>query len=202
MKRNKKSDVSAEQNKDDLVDKAFNRSVLLAVVSILLCLACLTATTWAWFQRDINSATNTIQTQPYMLTASIKDENGARVTFDEISVGHYEGAFQPDQTYTVELTAEGTGKNGYCKLIVEDQQDMTFYTNLVTILDPSEPTVASFQFKLTDTDASTHKVCLDLRWGTYSGTPQIMPDGGEYVISMTDRSISRVAELTEGEDQA
>ncbi len=47
-------------NVDKLTDKAFSRSVIIAVVSIVLCIVCLSSATFAWFTTTTTSSQNVV----------------------------------------------------------------------------------------------------------------------------------------------
>ena len=53
---------------EKVTEKAFGKVLLSSVCSILLCMACLMGTTWAWFRADLENKENLIQ------TADVQDE--------------------------------------------------------------------------------------------------------------------------------
>ena len=53
--------MEKQNNKTDkLTDKAFSRLVITSVIGILVCIACLCSTTFAWFTGATESNTNTV----------------------------------------------------------------------------------------------------------------------------------------------
>ncbi|MBQ9761213.1 MAG: hypothetical protein IJW16_07675 [Clostridia bacterium] len=192
MKRLKDEQLNEQEKNDKLTEKAFTNSIFVSILSILLCMVCLSAVTWAWFNGSVSSAPNTIETQSYVLTMQLRDSNLISVDLGTPNAkGQYNLALKSGEQYTVILTAEGTGKNGYCKITVGEK---SYYTNLVTIQNGVD-TVSTFQFKLDNTSEPTVNVSFDLHWGTYSGIPHIEAPG-EYVIDVTQNEISRVVVAT------
>lgn len=82
-----------------VTEKMFSRVLISSVCSILLCMVCLTATSWAWFTASVESTVN-IQTAPVTLKTEVK--LGTQ-TVDALANGSY--SLVPGQ-YKLELTLE------------------------------------------------------------------------------------------------
>ncbi len=80
--------------------------LLPSFVGILICMACLAGTTWAWFSTGV-------QTQPQTIMAASFD---IVVTIDDVPVD-ISRSLIAGQAYKVTLTASGTAPSGgYCKV--------------------------------------------------------------------------------------
>ena len=117
---------------EKVTEKMFGRVLLSSVCSILLCMACLVGTTWAWFSVSVENTGNTIQIGSPKVSISV---NGSNLVSDtvlqsgthRVSITHAsEGDdFQRKSTLYVALTVDGTklaytilnSENQYCQEI-------------------------------------------------------------------------------------
>ena len=95
-----------------VTEAALTRSLTMSVIGIILCMVCLTGTTWAWYSSSVTSGENVI-VGPYF----------------DVDVAVVDGSAKPDAdgvysfsggTHTVKLTGEGTAENGFCQIIATD----------------------------------------------------------------------------------
>lgn len=158
----------SQRKKDPLTEKAFLRSVVISVISVIFCMVALSSATWAWFRAEVSSAANTILTGSYELSVSVTD-GSAPLAFDRTPEGYYRYALAQGGSYTVTLSSDGTGSNGYCRILTGGR---TYYTGLVTVGD-AQANPCSFSITVSE-DAD---VLFDLRWGTYSGENDVSAGG-------------------------
>ncbi len=130
------------------------RLFLSSFVGIILCMACLAGSTWAWFTSTVQTAPQTIEAANYDISAAVTDASGQPVPSGQ--------PLEAGQKYTVTLTAAGTAlSGGYCKV---EGGTNPLYT--VTLL-PGE----SLSFTLIpETEAAYTFTAV---WGEYSGGADI-----------------------------
>lgn len=136
--------------KERITEAVLFRTLAVSAASILLCLAGLTGTTWAWFTLEIRSGPNTIQCADYSARASVTDASSQELPLDSpLAPG----------TYTVTLTLNGpAGKPGCCLLTVKTGQETTvWYTDSMT-------TSSSVTFSLSLSQSAEIVACAS--WGT------------------------------------
>lgn len=85
------------------------RLFLSSFVGIILCMACLAGSTWAWFSATVQTVPQTIEAANYDISAAVTDASGQPVPSGQ--------PLEAGQKYTVTLTAAGTAlSGGYCKV--------------------------------------------------------------------------------------
>jgi len=101
-------------------EKIFLRSIAASICSILLCLACLASTTWAWFVMNISTDTTTIQAAALGVTVKAGEN-----TIDPTEPGG--GTYQLSAgDYTVTLVPKESTAVGYCLIdVIEDNAQAT-----------------------------------------------------------------------------
>ena len=82
---------------EKITEKAFSRVLISSICSILLCMACLLGTTWAWFTVDIENQGNAIQIAN--VTASIQMDGAEKMSDGSFSV--------PAGSYTIDIQLNG-----------------------------------------------------------------------------------------------
>ena len=159
---------------DRLTDRSFLMSLALCVVSIVLCVSCLTFATWAWFRDTATSVSNRIQAADYHYELAVTVDG---VTPDEAGVY----ALKKNVDYTVTLTATGDEGCAYwCRVKIGGRN---FYTDQLT---PEVPYV--FTLKLS-ADADVRFVG---QWG--STRPSSDVRDGRLTVSPGDAGAERDAE--------
>ena len=154
-----------EQNKTTakLTDKAFCRLVVTSVVGILVCIACLCSSTFAWFTASVPNTGNEIKTATECLLSVTIAENGEALEGENNVY-----ALEADVVYTVTLSLPAGSASGYC-LIRTDLS--TYYTDYLL---GNQPEDQAFSFSLTV--AESKSVTLIPRWGIYAGDPDVVAD--------------------------
>ena len=112
-----KKNTEAEKGKVD-ADKIFVRSIAVSFLAAMVCIVMLSASTYAWFSRTIES-TETIETSVYIL--EISAEPGATVT-EENGKTYYTLAAGTEYTVTATAIAndQTNGRTGYFKIVIGD----------------------------------------------------------------------------------
>lgn len=148
-----------QQNKEKISDKAFARLILTSVLGILVCIVCLSASTYAWFTDGEIGASNKIQSASECLFSALvytndTDELVATVDTQNPITLKIKG------DYTVTLTLPSGSASGYLVVRVGSQE---YYSDYLQRNDSTNQTL-TFTLKA-DTETS---VTLFARWGIYS----------------------------------
>lgn len=110
---------------EKVTDKIFGKVLLSSVASILLCMACLAGTTWAWFTVTVENAENVIQ------IATVAAD--VTVTKEDVEIpGSENGAYQLDAgTYQVNIRLSGdrteTGRTVYVLVAMGEGEKAQYY---------------------------------------------------------------------------
>ena len=144
--------------------------IILSIISIILCTAALSASTYAWYLLSITSGTNTVTTADYKLNISLTehDVNIDSATTQMSGDAHTKQGLVSD-TYELSLTPDtssGFYATGYAKLTFTDASN-------------SENTAVYYVFvgtsrTLTITLSRTSNLTIEAHWGdpaNYSVTP-------------------------------
>lgn len=141
-------------------DKNLMRLFLPSIVGILICMVCLSGTTWAWFSGSVQTGAQTITAANF----------NVKVAIDPTPVESADGGFTltGNTAYTVTLEATGTADEfgGYC--IVDNTAGDKHYTSQIK---PG----ASLQFTLIPEADGTYT--FTAVWGKYSGVADISAGG-------------------------
>ncbi len=94
-------------------NSATRRSLLSCIISLVLCMAMLVGTTFAWFTDSVSSGKNTIiagnlDVELYHTNASVTKETvqGATDLFEDVDAGHWEPGAMAYEKFTVENEGE------------------------------------------------------------------------------------------------
>ena len=132
-------------------DMKFNKEISIAIFGIILCMICLTMSTWAYFTANVETPNQTIQASHYTVSV-VLDANGQTVLPEDN--GEY--VLDPGY-YTVAITGEGTASNGYARVVLEDD---SFY--VTSVVKPGE--TKTFCLRIADN-------AMALRFVGIFGTP-------------------------------
>lgn len=156
---------------EKITEKAFSQSLIISVVSILLCLVALCSMTYAWFTGSTSSGNNTLIAGSFDVDISVSQVEGGVASANAIKAisnteGKYTYELQPG-TYeiTLKLTDTSTVK-GHCVVTIgngaEQHTDAIIGNNTANV-DESTTKTDPFTFKITVTEKTT--VVLEPRWG-------------------------------------
>ena len=90
-----------------VTERIFTKVLLSSICSILLCMACLVSTTWAWFTVSIENQGNQIQIAEVNTDIAI-EKNGSKVDIDPAVGGYLLDAGKYDIQVKVENNAKGS----------------------------------------------------------------------------------------------
>ena len=163
---------------EKLTDKAFSRFLVTSVIGILVCIACLCSSTFAWFSSNNKSVSNTLATGKFDIAQPIATCEGTDGML-EFAFTEIDGIWScelPAGTYTIVLTSlEGSNVKGHCVVTVGDgapQNTDAIISAEIAARDGMEQS-DPFTFTLTLDEAAT--VTIQSRWGMVAA-PDIMCD--------------------------
>lgn len=149
---------------DKLTDKAFSRLLVTSILGILVCVACLCSTTWAWFTGSAEGKDNQIKMADNCLLTVTVTASGE--TLENIESGV---ALATGVTYVVTLSSPADTGSGYC--LIKTATD-TYYTDYIA-RHTGETQTRTF----TVTVEETQTVAFIPRWGIYASECDVA-DGG------------------------
>ena len=101
-------------------DKVVSQSMLISILSILMCLLFLCSLSFAWFTARESSGENVIKSSYFALDVEVFDQNGNDVFVQKDDNGVQTCTFANAGTYTVvlKMTDDATATKGYCQLSI------------------------------------------------------------------------------------
>lgn len=190
-----------EKKENRITDKVLIRTLTTSVIGMLLCMAGLAGTTWAWFTVQINTGPNTMRFAEYAVQMNIVSETGER--YSGTTAGRTREQTLTSGNYTVELTmtmGDVVDAEGYCELRFThgENVDETFYTGKLSAAD-------TFRFDLKVDNEVSSTVTVSPCWGEL---PQFGEDEknrmiGERGLHITALGVEQMqdSEGTEGDDE-
>lgn len=113
-------------------ERVFLARTTLSIVSVLLCVVMLCATTLAWFSDTSASPVSPVVTATAFQTVRTA-EGSQLIADDETGISTYAcRSYAPGDRYTFVLTGEGNAETGYCQVTVSDTDgENTYSTDLI-----------------------------------------------------------------------
>lgn len=141
-------------------DSIMLKRLFSTVTVVLVCLAAISLSAYAFFSCSVTSGSNTIQTSSFSTTVTIKASDGTIITQGKLQ-SH---TFTPDK-YSVTITRDsGANGTGFCMIHIGEK---TYYTQqLGTDLNAPGQERTEISFVLDVKVATT--VAFESRWGTTS----------------------------------
>ena len=169
-----------DYNDEKLTEKAFSHSLIVSVISIVLCLVVLCSATYAWFVSETASASNTLMSGSFDLEVSINNiDTASAVDVTEGQNGVWSCTL-PSGSYTVSLTrVEGSTSNGYCYVTVGTGSAQP----TATVVENTTAGEPDFTFTITVTEETAVK--LEPWWGI-PANPLIVNNGYAPVAETPD----------------
>ena len=160
-------DVKSHENVDS-ADKAFTQSLLVSVISILLCLVALCSVTYAWFAEDVTTTNNKIEAGTFDLTVTMKAADDSEIPVTRGTDGVWRATLPATQDpYTVTLTVtQDSNVRGFCTV---ECGDAKWQTDAIEVGETS----FTFTVALNGTDV---EISLAPQWG-YPAEPAITANG-------------------------
>lgn len=119
-----------------VTEKAFGRVLISSICSILLCMACLAGTTWAWFAVSIENRGNVIQIGTPEVTVAVDDNSftsGSSLSAGEHLVKINRTVNQDDlhqkMEFFVILAIQSEGETAIYQIAVSESSSVTIKTN-------------------------------------------------------------------------
>ena len=156
-----KRDMKTEK----LTDRAFSRLMLTSILGILLCVACLCSTTFAWFTDSTPSEGNVVQmADGCLLTVTVTDGNS---TVQTVAFGESrEMTLEAGVAYTVTLSLPQDSASGYCLITAGG---VTYRSDYILSHSESEAKTVSFILQA----ATAQTVVFTSRWGVYAAESSV-----------------------------
>ena len=153
---------------EKITEKAFSQSLLISVLSILLCIVALCSITYAWFTGETSSGNNTLVSGSFDVDITVTlVGDGTTSNIDAVSnnEGKYTYTLQPG-TYEISLVLTKTSTvKGHCVVTIGNtaahHTAAIIGTNIANV--ENEEITDPFKFKITLTEATT--LVLEPRWG-------------------------------------
>lgn len=155
---------------EKISEKAFSQSIIISIVSILLCIVMLCSLTYAWFTSETSSGSNTLMSGTFDVTINVyKVIDGVATTStieaESNSEGMYSYTLEPG-TYEISLTlTDGSTVKGHCIVTigntVAQHTAAIVGTNTANIENEHITDPFTFQIKVTENTTVT----LEPRWG-------------------------------------
>ena len=164
-------------NDEKLTEKAFSQSLIVSILSILLCVVALCSITYAWFTTNLSSGENVIESSLFALDIQVFDNNDSPVYVTDNNDGTYLCTFENAGKYTVvmKMTDDTTASKGYCEITTNS----TNKNQTEPISKDISIGVESFSFTVEISNADT-TIVFEPKWGI-SATADIA-DGGLLVV--------------------
>jgi len=114
---NPTNNSTENQKQDKLSDKAFSQSLTISIFSILLCIVLLCSLTFAWFNQDVSSPSNTLEAGQFLVDITVTDDTTSAALVGSEKNGVWTYALETADTYTVTITvSEQATAKGYCEV--------------------------------------------------------------------------------------
>lgn len=154
-----------KQNTEKLSEKAFIRLLLVSVIGVLLCIVCLSATTYAWFTGSAEGNHNKIQAADACLLSVTVHKNGVAEALATVNTSTPVTLDVTEGEYTVTLTLPQGSASGYLVIGASGQSYYSAY------LQRNETADQELSFTLCAESAQA--LTLTARWGIYSDDCQV-----------------------------
>ena len=176
-------------------EKVMLTRVAMTVMIVIMCLAAMSITAYAYFSYNITSGSNIIKAANFEANVSITDSNNDPVTVTKD--GKVQTANLDAGKYTIELTkGNSTADTGFCVISIGDK---TYYTDQIGVDVKKDLTDATVKFDLWL--SSPTKLEVLSHWGTsvYYGYGD---DGRTEIFIVSDATVDLTTNTTSGEGQS
>ena len=150
-------------------EKVMLARTAITVIIMVICLAAMSITAYAYFSYNVTSGSNIIKAANFKADVSIieiADESGTTVSLEEVDSLTYSAKLYAGKTYTVKLEpGESTAKTGFCVIKAVGCSD-TYHTQQFGKEQTIEANDPSVTFTLTVTQDTV--VSFISHWGTSS----------------------------------
>lgn len=175
--------------KGKIRDKVMLMRTALTVVVMVVCLAAMGITAYAYFAYNITSASNLIQTANFQTKVSIQisDSENQSILMEQPNKNSQTATLQAGKSYIVTIAKEGTAKTGFCVISATGCDVKNYHTQQIGENVRSDAKgMNSITFTLIVTDTTV--VSFYSHWGTSS-----------YYADYEDRGINNDLYIIDGE---
>ena len=153
-----------EQKTKKITDKAFTRFVATSVFGILVCIACLCSSTFAWFTTTQDSGPNTITSGVFDHDIKIEIASADGGDTVELTDGGVQACtLDRGASYVVTLTpTDATTVKGYCVITIDD---IDYHTDTYGAVSEGSLKILTFTLTVPDGDDDTATVTFRPHWG-------------------------------------
>ncbi len=163
--------ISTVRDNDKFINRVLLESIVVSLVSIVLCVVVLCSATWAWFTDSAASGTSTITAGTFSLDIEVvknSDSTSAAAISEGTTTPASSDVITPDGdgeyklttgSYYVKLTPKDGSCGGYCKIKVDDKE---YYIGEI-----------SGEYKFTLEVGKDATVTFEPRWGKCSSTSDV-----------------------------
>ncbi len=187
-------------------EKVMTTRVVMSGLLIILYLAAMSITAYAYFSHNVTSASAVIKSAYFEADVSIriKTSDGEPVTVDKVDVREHAAELKKGETYfvTLEKGDKSTAKTGFCVITANDCKE-TYHTQQIGADATVETGVTeSVTFKLTVSNDTTLNILS--HWGTSSSYDKYKNNTeNEDLYILDDDSVSmEVAERENPSDES
>lgn len=147
---------------EKLNERVFSQSLIISIISILLCIIALCSITYAWFTTNVSSGENVVESSTFALVIEVADGEGNAIAVTDNQDGTHSCTLENTGEYTVvlKMTDDTTASKGYCEITLNATEVM----QTEPISDDSSIGVNPFTFTVAAADANT-VITFESKWG-------------------------------------
>lgn len=150
-------------NNEKLTEKAFSSGIITSVLSIVLCIAALCSTSWAWFTGSTQSNNNEIKTaESFKLELVLEDGSSQK-----LDIVDDKATLAAGQTYKITLSLPKDSASGY--LVITDKNNVDHKSPYILRHEEENPVIVTFYLTVDEDQQLT----FTKRWGIYSGDSSV-----------------------------
>ncbi len=174
---------------EKISDKVMMTRTVMTVVVMVVCLAAMSISAYAYFSCNLTSNMNTIKAANFGTDVSISitstDTFGDDPTIEKVDDRTQKATLTAGYTYQVKIEKTGTAQTGFCIITAENDEIGSYHTQQIGV-DVNQPneTKNSITFTLTVTNDTT--ITFYAHWGTSSYYPAYSQRGTNDVLYITD----------------
>lgn len=171
-------------------EKVMLARITTTVVIMVMCLAAMSFTAYAYFSYNITSGSNIIKAANFETNVSITitDKNNEAVEIEKVDNATHRANLSVGNIYKVTLTRAGTASTGFCVISATGCKVETYHTQQLGIdVNSSNKGKDSVTFELKVTDNTV--VTFYAHWGTSSHYPDYVNKGTDNALYITDANV-------------
>ena len=177
--------IFLDNKNDKVTDRALTQGLVVAILSIALCIVVLCSMTYAWFNADVSSTGNVLESSRFALDIKVLDGNGEELQVVETeNAGVYTCTLTAIGQYTVymTMTPDSTASKGYCNVIPGERDKM----QTAPISKDADIGTETITFTV-DSDNADTVIAFEPKWGLPANAT-IMPE--DVVATIDEQTIN------------